>query len=151
MFGLSQHSLSTGQDETVEEVILAGASKCKWEGYKLSILQLYEALVYVCWILNCPSHFLFLLTPPPRWWAACAQRGSVGSSVGTLQTYVLESPVSEGWSASRWESPTSSPVESVLRILSPMEKRDISALSMVCGTLQIFVRRIFAQSHYQIW
>lgn len=75
----------------------------------------------------------------PRWWGACAQRDSVGSSVGTLQTCVEENLVSEGCGASQSPSPASSPVESVRIILSRREHRDTSVLSTVCSTCMTLV------------
>lgn len=75
----------------------------------------------------------------PRWWGACAQRDSVGSSVGTLQTFVEANLVSEGCSASQSPSPTSSPVEIVPIILSRREHRDTSVLSTVCSTFMTLV------------
>lgn len=92
---------------------------------------LYAVICYLCilYVLLC----LFLLFPARRWWGVCAQKGSVGCSVGTFQTCVKATPVSEGWSASRSQSLASSPVESVLKIPSLRGNRVTSALCRVGG------------------
>lgn len=97
-----------------------------WDKYYFLFMQ------YV--ILSIPLPFCSYLFPP-SWWGACAQRGSVESSVRKLQTYAKANPVSEAFSVSQRQSPDSLPVESVPKMLSLEENRDTSALSMVCSAL----------------
>lgn len=106
--------------------VLVGAFRGLWEGKFC-----YNWVVSISCECICLSVFPPVNFHPPRWWGACAQKDSVASSVGALQTYVKASRVSEGCSASPSRCPASSPVESALIILSPRENRDTSALSMV--------------------
>ncbi len=141
-------------DTDIKGMWLGKEKRCIFLDYSDPLIEF--ATSSVC--LEC-MHYFDLSVPLPfcslffplRWWGVCAQRDSVESSVGRLQTCVKANPVSEGCSASQSPSPASSPVESVPIILSLRENRDTSALSMVCSTFMIVCRIFFVLSHYQVW
>lgn len=96
---------------------------------------------------------MHFVVPPPRWWGACVQRDSVGSSVGILRTCAEDNLVSEGSSASQHPSPAGSPVVNVLKMLSLWGNRDTSVLSMVCSAFMILLFKkntIVLYKHYII-